>query len=141
MIVRIRNLRPSLDRELWKFHKSLSLKRLTDDVSLHEEAPQDVAEFNKFDEDFGDEFQSKVIHLGDEDEVVELGEDETFVVEKGESEESEIEKLKVGVELKALAEEKGIKLRSGMKKQDIINEMMKKYNKNLMFDIFSRFSG
>ena len=56
---------------------------------MHEEAPQDVAEFNKFDEDFGDEFQSKVIHLGDK-EVVELGEDETFVRERR-IEESEIE--------------------------------------------------
>ena len=96
-----------------------------DEVSLNDEESHDVSEFKKFDEDFGDEFQSKVIHLGDDDdEVIQLGEVEPLSVEKENSNESDIEKMKVS-ELKALAEEKGIKLRSGMKKQDIINEMMK----------------
>ena len=95
-----------------------------DKVPLNVEETRDLSEFKKFDEDFGDEFQSKVIHLGDEvEQVIQLDDDdESLTVEKEHLD--EIEKMKVS-ELKALAEEKGIKLKSGMKKQDIINEMMK----------------
>lgn len=100
-----------------------------DEVPLTVEATDSVSQFNKFNEDFGDEFQSKVIHLGDEvEQVIQLDDDddddESLIIEKEHSDETEIEKMKVS-ELKALAEEKGIKLKSGMKKQDIINEMMK----------------